>query len=151
MILERKYMDNNEGLTISEIAEKLNVSKQCIYNKLKILKTELNSHIYIRNGVKYLTKEGYKIIDTSLNYDNADTIKNDPNNEFNLSTHKNEIENIKTIYEKRIVDLKEQISYLQKESLEKNRLLENMQVLLKEQKLIESKTKKKSWWKFWNN
>ena len=40
-----------ESFSINEAAQELNVTKQCIYKKIKTL-NELNNHIFIKNNIK---------------------------------------------------------------------------------------------------
>jgi hypothetical protein len=153
-------MMKNDDLTIKEVAEKLNVTKQCIYYKLNNEK-ELKNYVYKRDGIKFIKKEGINLIHNSLNEEIKEEVK------YNKS-NSSEANKIYEIYEKHIDNLNKEIEHLKKESeeknnminsilnesKEKNKLLENMQVLLKEQKLtIESfetkKMKNNSWWKIW--
>jgi predicted DNA-binding protein YlxM (UPF0122 family) len=140
-------------LTINEIANKLNVTKQCIYQKIYNSK-ELEQCTYKKDGVKYVTFKGFKIINDSLNGESSSK-KKETSTDSELNTKY--INDLKNLYDSRIADLKEEIQNLrkmnesiQKESDNKNKLLENMQVLLKDQK--ENKimlNSKKNKWKFW--
>lgn len=67
---------------------------------------------------------------------------------------------MKSVYESQIEFIKDdyskQLEYIKKESTKKtdqletkDKLLENMQVLLRDQKLLIDSMKKKSWWQFW--
>ena len=151
--------------TIAEVSEILGVTKQCVYNKLNNL-NELKPHLKIKNNTKYLSKEGLEVIKENLNFKHVELKHlnglNDDSNVENVNL-KILIEN----YESQIKDLKEsvntiksiyeeQIVYLKNESMEKNeqlknkdRLIENMQVLLKEQKMLTEAQLKKNWWQFW--
>ena len=158
---------NTKYYTIAEVSKILGITKQCVYNKLNSL-NELKHHLKIKNNTKYLSEDGLRVISGNLNFKHV---------ESNCLNGLNENLNVETVslklliknYELQVADLKEsvnaiksiyeeQIFYLKNESMEKNeqlkskdRLIENMQVLLKEQKTLAESRVKKNWWQFWKN
>ena len=131
-----------ETFTISEISKKLTVSKQCISKKLKTLNEELKPFIIIKNNIKYLNQEGLDIINNNLNPDNNLNDLNNLNNVL-IESYKNQIEDLKNKHNEHVNDLNKMIKHLQTDSNNKNELLKNMQILLKEEqnktKLLETK------------
>ena len=51
--------------TVTECAEKLKLSKQSIYNKLKL--QEIKPHIHKKQGITYIDDVGFKLIEYSIN------------------------------------------------------------------------------------
>lgn len=154
--------------TITEAANELNVTRQCIYKKLSLLKDELKSYIVIKNSQKFLAVEGIDIINRNLNPIEEEKKVSIENNNIDNNVNELNVLNTQLItqYENQISDLKKNIDFLKSnyenqilhltnESSEKNkqleskdRLLENMQVLLKNQQLLLDEKKKKKWWPF---
>jgi len=160
--------------TITETAGQLNVTRQYVYKKLDELKDEIEPFIILKNNVKYLKPEGIGILrdnikntGTKLNVNTIADIEKDSKIKNALDTNnsltdqiinnyegqikylKDELSKKDEVYNGFISDLKERITHFEKESLEKNKLLENMQVLLKDQKLLTEQTEKKKFWNFW--
>jgi len=148
-------MENN--YTITEAANKLLITRQSVYRKIKKLQNELQQFLTIENNTQYISEEGIDIIKKNLSCNkNLKQNENVTNESNNKSDNVTEIQNIITIfqkqYENQIIDLKKQfekeIEHLRNESMEKNKLLENMQILLRDQKLL-VEAKNKFWWQFW--
>jgi hypothetical protein len=161
-----------ELFSITKVAKQLNVSRQTIYNKLDEL-NELKTYIVVKNNIKYLMAEGIDIIRDNIK---IQVIQDTPINEkqkgesehidnSTIEFFKDELNKKDELYNKYILDLKQnnedlkqnsdvlkqRIEHLEKESLEKNKLLENMQVLLKDQKLLTDGKESRKWWKFWKS
>lgn len=129
--------------TVSQAAKKLNVSRQTIYIKLN--KLDLQDHIIIENNTKYITDKGLDIIRESITkqVDSKDDSyidsKVDVNNDVNLQ------DNLTSLNSDYINSLKEEIQYLREQLVYRDKLLENMQVLLKgeqeNRKLLEEKNR----------
>ena len=166
-------MDSKE-YTVTETAKILNVTRQSIYNKVNLLKDILQSYIRVKNNTKYLKSEAIEIIKKELDREIVKgQVYNIVNHDFTTFTDltgqyksqikdlQNSIEVMKSVYEAQIEFIKEdhskQLEYIKNESAKKteqletkDRLLENMQVLLRDQKiLIDSMQSKKTWWQFW--
>jgi predicted DNA-binding protein YlxM (UPF0122 family) len=152
--------------SVVEAARLLNVTRQSIYNKLNSLKDILQPYIKIKNNTKYLTEQAVEIIKKDLNGENVKgQIYNDVNDgltnlyKSQINDLQNSIETIKSLYEEQISFLRndylKQLEYIKSESEKKtnqletkDKLLENMQILLRDQKLL-IESKNKIWWKFW--
>ena len=166
-------MDSKE-YTVTETAKILNVTRQSIYNKVNLLKDILQPYIRVKNNTKYLKSEAAEIIKKDLDREIVKgQVYNIVNHDFTTFTDlteqyksqikdlQNSIEVMKSVYEAQIKFIKEdhskQLEYIKNESAKKteqletkDRLLENMQVLLRDQKiLIDSMQSKKTWWQFW--
>lgn len=153
--------NSKDRYSITELAKIANVTRQCIYNKLNSLGTELKEHLIKINNVKYLSKEGAIIVCKNLKPDiNLDIFNVVDNNV------KSDSKNIETTLQQQLIDsyikqieiLTNELNYVKQESIEKNiqlntkdKLLENMQVLLKDQKLLLESKEKKLWWQFWKS
>lgn len=151
-------MSDEELLTITEIAGRFGTSRQTVYNKIDKLTSELKKYTVIKDNIKYIKPAGVDIIREHMK-----PAKKSAETTESIDIEKR-IEELKSVYELRIADLKENNEYLHKtiehlknESIEKNnllierdKLLENMQVLLRDQKLLAEKTSK-TWWKFWKS
>jgi chromosome segregation ATPase len=147
--------------TITEAANELNVTRQCVYKKLTVLRKDLKPYIVVKNSQKFLTTDGIELINENLNSSNNNKKNDKAINEVNSKdVLKDEIKHItelKIMYEDRIKELKEEnenrikdlkeeidnlrdesreknklISSIQRESESKNDLLKNMQILIKE-------------------
>ena len=154
--------------TIAEVSKILCVSKVTIYNKLKTLNKELKPCVKLKQKVKYIDETGLELIKMSLSESKNDLnalnndLKQDASNfDYNedlstLNKLNNDVEMLKSDYINR---LKENIKLLEKELEIKNeqlntkdKLLENFQVLLREEQknrlLLEEKKEsdKKSFW-----
>lgn len=139
---------DKEFYTVGETAKLLNVTKQCIYKKINLL--NVDQHLTTMNNTKYITNAGIEILRKNIKLANSEPFNNV---EQRLMTH----------YEQQILDLKDNIvknskeyekiiQILQNQLETKDRHLENMQVLLKNEqdknKLFLSSNEKK-WWQFW--
>jgi len=148
-------------INIQEVAKKLNVSHTTIYNKLK--NKEINKLLkpYMKkmNNVRYLNLEGIEILkDTIAVKDNKEKKNNTNSVKPFISNDESMLLNLKgTLLDslnERIIQLekdkeylKDQIDLKDKHIETQARLIENSQILLRDQKLLmESKT---NWWKFW--
>jgi hypothetical protein len=152
----------SEEFSITETASKLNVTRQYIYKKLIELDEELKPHIVFKNNVKYLKLEGIEILKKNIKGKTNikkvnDSLKNEINEDnstltFIIDNYEKQIEYLKEELAKKDSFYNKRIQHFEDESKEKNKLLENMQVLLKDLKeeklLIEEKNKKKKWWHF---
>ena len=124
--------------SVAELAETIGISKQSIYNKMKL--KELEEHISKKQGITYIDEVGLNLIRSSLN-----TIKD------GLKSSKNEREDNtlddETAMDKEVSTLEKEFFNLLKEQLkekdlqikekdiqihELHRLVENGQVLLKD-------------------
>ena len=166
-------MDSKE-YSVSETAKILNVTRQSIYNKVNLLKDILQPYIRVKNNTKYLTDKAIEIIKNDLNGEIVkgqfyNIVKHDFTPFTDLTEQyksqikdlQNSVDAMKSVYEAQIDFIKDdyskQLEYIKKESAKKteqletkDRLLENMQVLLRDQKLlIDSIQSKKPWWQFW--
>ncbi len=134
--------------SIADTAKELNVSKQCIYKKLSTFKDELKGCVKVENGSKLISLDGIEkikntLVDSTLNQKNIDNT--DSFNAKLLNQYENRIKQLENTIENMKNQYESEVKYLRTESDNKTELLRNMQILLKEQKLLESKT----WWKFW--
>ena len=167
-----KALEDKE-YTVSEAAKILNITRQSVYNKVNLLKDILQPYIVIKNKTKYLTDKAVEIIRNDLNGDIVkepfyNIVKHDFTTFTDLTEQyksqikdlQNSVELMKSVYESQIEFIKDdyskQLEYIKKESAKKtdqletkDRLLENMQVLLRDQKLLIDSMKKKPWWQFW--
>lgn len=150
--------------TVAEVSDMLGFSKVTIYNKVKSLKTDLKTCIKHEKGIMLINEEGLLIIKRDLGLiEDENTLNNDGdfkvgNNdlkqfkEFNMLVKT--LENtVKTGQENYINSLLEQIELLKSELNKKDdqinntlRLLENSQVLIKDNKekilMLETKEEK---------
>lgn len=154
-----------EYTNIYDVAKQLKVSHTTIYNKLKnkdIYKV-VKPHLKKIKRVTHVDKEGIDILKGYI------TIKDTKKNKAEPILEPNIKESFYHLQETLLVNLQDRINqlendkeYLKKELDSRNnhietqaKLIENSQVLLREQKLllesIEAKNEaKKNWWKFWN-
>lgn len=126
--------------TVSDVSRLTSLSKVSIYNKLKL--KELEKYIVKKQGVIYIQEEGLSLIKESLNLNNevkTDFKNNKDSNAVDqeLSTDMDDL-NIKTDY---LNYLKTENDRLWKEIEDKNRqlkdkdrLLENFQVMMQSEK-----------------
>lgn len=145
-------------LTITEIANRLNVSRQYIYKLIEKenLQEELEDYIIIKNKTKYISINALDILKNNIkNKDEKRTYTTKKKNETDLYKEhidylKGEIEKREDFYKDLINDMRQRISFFEEESLKKDKLLENMQVLLKQKEEILQLADKKntSRWNF---
>jgi hypothetical protein len=121
--------------SIKEALIELNISRATLYNRLKLQEKNLKDHINIKDGKKYISSIGIKILKNNDSIDESKEVDKD-NFELNKENDflKSQIEFLQSQLEKK----DEQIETLSK-------LVENSQVLLKNEqkaKLIEAPVKK---------
>lgn len=160
--------------TVSELSDMLGFSKVTIYNKINSLKTDLKPYIKHKKGVTYIDDKGVLIIkrdlglievESTLNSNGEFKVDNPVNNEVLkefkelnvlVKTLKTEVETGQDNYTKSLLD---QIELLKSELNKKDdqinntlRLLENSQILLKENKekilMLENKEEEKKKFSF---
>lgn len=122
----------------SEIADILGVTRSTVYNRVSKLNFELKGHIKTRNRVKYITDEGLDILrlyNSTVQLDNNLYSNKD-------SEHLNALIQLKD----------EQIEYLKKQYEMQTELLQNSQILLKQEQdkflMLElyNENQKMTWW-----
>ena len=140
--------------TVIEVSKMLNVTRQCIYSKLNTLREELKENITIKDNTKYLNEFAIEIIKKTLKDPTAKT-----NNKSKKQSNDLDIDLT-------IQMLKEQLKIKDEQLKSKDKLIENMQILLKKEQentliLSENLNKnmllleddrnksKKSIWNFW--
>jgi hypothetical protein len=117
--------------SVAEVSESIGVSKQSIYNKMKL--KELEEHITKKQGITYIDEVGLNLIRSSLNTSTDDlkgsknkrqdsTLNEEATTREDDSTFNNDIFNL----------LKEQIKEKDLQIRELHKLIENNQVLLKD-------------------
>jgi hypothetical protein len=148
--------------TIAEIAEKLQVSKVTVYNKIKDF--NLKEFTEVNRGVKYLNQEGFEVLNESigLTLEQYKEFKG-LNKEFKeppinlLDTLNIEVQTVKNEYINHLktqIETKDnQIFELMEQLKNKDRLLANSQIIQKQQQdkiflLEDHETKEKH--SFWN-
>ena len=133
--------------SVSEVSVLTGLSKVSIYNKIKL--KEIEPYIVKNKGITYISEEGFNLIkeglnlkDDSLNYIN-DTLKID-NDEVAISIENKEFEEFKVELKELNKDylsslksenqvLRLQLEEKDKQIAELHKLIENSQVLLKEE------------------
>lgn len=125
---------------VDEISIKLNVSKVTIYNKLKL--KELKAYIVKKQGKSFVDEDGFNLIKDSLNIKSS--IKNSVKNDNVMNSANEEVamdnEYLINLKDSLIDTLNSDIEFLRREIIAKNiqleskdKLIENMQVLLKQE------------------
>lgn len=127
---------DKDVFTIIESAKQLQVDRQTIYNKIKKLKNELDGYVIVQDNTTYLKPEAIEIIRDNIKI-KPNTKDNKPKNNTEIDTDKR-IEELKTVYDKLIGNLEQQI----KESNNKNDTLVNK--LQEHIKTLESEREKKN-------
>jgi predicted DNA-binding protein YlxM (UPF0122 family) len=115
---------------ITEIANKLNVSRQTIHKKVKLLEADLEPFMIVKNDVKYYTDEAVELIKDTITFTSPkenDTISDNDNSQ---TIDINEYIKLQNNY---IASLQSEIDTKNKQLETKDKLLENMQVLLKQE------------------
>jgi hypothetical protein len=141
--------------SIAEVAKMLNKSKTAIYDKINSNKHIFNNHLSFKKGSKHLSKEGYKILYSMFNeVDFPVDIKEDKNQpslNINISTIEmyekqtellenqlkileNQLEYLKKDKNEQIEELKKDKEFLQNQLIIKNKLIEQSNVLLLQEK-----------------
>jgi predicted DNA-binding protein YlxM (UPF0122 family) len=97
--------------TISEIAEKLNVSRQYIYKKVNQLDNDLKQYTSSRNGVKYISLKGFEIISNSINVNKKVNLVDDNSKLIDFYRQqveelKKEVETVHKNHDDKIVEIK---------------------------------------------
>ncbi|MFW6027149.1 MAG: hypothetical protein ACOCRX_12510 [Candidatus Woesearchaeota archaeon] len=121
---------------VSEIAEELEVSRQTVYNWVDKLSLKDKGYINVKNGVKMVDLEGFKMI--------KDNVKSDVKEDLQDFEHKDElIDEMKELYEERIKDLKSEVKRLERQLDSKDELIKDQSRQLENfQHLIASKENK---------
>jgi hypothetical protein len=148
--------------SIAEVSEKLKKSKTAIYDKLNDNKNLFKNYLSIKKGSKHISEEGFKILYSMFNEDDFQAnLKESP-----LQVDKKDLsfvemyENQKTLFENQVEYLKNQLEYIEKEKniqidelkkdkeflqnqlVMKNKLIEQSNVLLLQEK---NKVKESIW------
>lgn len=118
--------------TVAKVSELVNLSKASIYNKLKL--KEFESYITKKQGITYISEEGFKLIQSDLNYYKANNTVNEEvatESDF-INTLKENINYLKDQAKQKDLQFNNQLK-------EKDRQLENYSERLKQaHKLIEN-------------
>ncbi|NFF82832.1 hypothetical protein FC764_16775 [Clostridium botulinum] len=120
--------------TVEEVAEQLNVSKVTIYSKLK----KFDDRVILKQGKKYITDELFNLIKNDLK------IKNFNNNNLNIDNDINGLnaeiatdrDDLINLNKDLINTLIKQLEEKDKQIADLHRLIENNQVLLKQEKEV---------------
>lgn len=137
---------------VSEIAEKLNVTRQGVYYWIKKLDKELKPHLYKRDGATVVDDEGLELLKEKMESkeDFTGDSTEEENNSGNASANGELLDYIET--------LKNQLNRKDEQIDKLTDLVQNSQVLIREnQQRIEQlegevKEQKESWWerlKWW--
>lgn len=125
--------------SVEEVANELGVSKTAIYNKLKL--DEYKDMVIKKQGRSMIDEKLFNFIKDNLKFKNVidEDNKETPNiDEDNINTVKKD-EGVSTINEVAVTCLLDQLKEKDKQIQELHRLIENSQILLKqEQKNFES-------------
>jgi chromosome segregation ATPase len=119
---------------IEQIAELTGVSKVTIYKKIKL--KDVKPFIVKKEGKTYVEEEAINLIKQSIKFtaeDNLDIDSKDIEEDMSADYTKAVDELINTKNEL-INSLQQQVQFLQDQLTNKDRLMENMQVLLKQEK-----------------
>lgn len=120
--------------TVEEVAEQLKVSKVTIYSKLK----KFDSMVVLKQGKKYITDDLFNLIKNDLKFKDDDN--DDLNNENNTSNLNSEVatdkEDLIKLNSDLINALLRQLEEKDKQIAELHKLIENNQVLLKQEKEV---------------
>ncbi len=111
--------------TVAEAAEKTGLSKTSIYKRLQT--DELKQHTAKKQGITYITENGLKLIQESMNHFT--------NNCNNLENEKSKIFFFSSIHDNYINYLKSENERLWGQIEKLSQLVENGQVLLKEKQI----------------
>ena len=115
--------------TVEETAIQLGVSKTTIYNKLKL--KDFKSRIVKKQGKSMIDDDLFKLIQEGLKYQNQfdyDNIDFDTNAETSIDE-----DDLLNLNKELIENLLEQLKEKDKQILELHKLIENSQILLKEE------------------
>ena len=115
--------------TVEETAIQLGVSKTTIYNKLKL--KDFKSRVVKKQGKSMIDDDLFKLIQEGLKYQNQfdyDNIDFDTNAETSIDE-----DDLLNLNKELIENLLEQLKEKDKQILELHKLIENSQILLKEE------------------
>lgn len=121
--------------SVSEISELINLSKVSIYKKLKA--EQFESHIIKKKGTTYIDKEGFELLKRSLKL-NTEEKKDLNSSNINLENmiDTDELNELKILRQDYIATMKKQLDQKDKQIEELHRLIENNQILLKQEKQV---------------
>lgn len=116
--------------TVEEVAEKLSISKVTVYSKLK----KFNDDVVLKQGRKYITEELFNLIKDDLKLKNmVNGEENEKKLNDEISTDKEELINLNKDL---IAVLMDQLNQKDKQIEKLHALIENNQVLLKQEKEV---------------
>ncbi|MBY6860825.1 hypothetical protein [Clostridium botulinum] len=125
--------------SVSEISNLINLSKVSIYKKLKL--KEIEPHLTKLQGVTYVNEVGFNLLKESLNLN--EKIKTNLNNEninveiaTDLVDFKEDLTSLNLLKDDYIETLKKQIEEKDNQIQELHKLIENNQILLKQEKEV---------------
>lgn len=118
--------------TVEEVAEQLKVSKVTIYSKLK----KFDNMVVLKQGKKYIDMDLFNLIKNDLKY--KDTNNNDLNIDNNNANDEvtADADDVLNINKNLINALLEQLKEKDKQISELHKLIENNQILLKQDKEV---------------
>lgn len=121
--------------TIKEAVQELKISKATFYNRINKYKQDLKNEIYLKDGKKYISVHGLEILKSNSCLNSLDNCLDSENNTKNDETLQKENDFLKN----QLIEKDKQIQTL-------SRLIENSQILLKQEQqakllLIDSKEK----------
>lgn len=125
--------------SVSEISNLINLSKVSIYKKLKL--KEIEPHITKLQGVTYVNEVGFNLLKESLNLN--EKIKTNLNNKninveiaTDLVDFKEDLTSLNLLKDDYIETLKKQIEEKDNQIQKLHKLIENNQILLKQEKEV---------------
>ncbi|NFI54716.1 hypothetical protein FDA52_17570 [Clostridium botulinum] len=125
--------------SVSEISNLINLSKVSIYKKLKL--KEIEPHITKLQGVTYVNEVGFNLLKESLNLN--EKIKTNLNNKninveiaTDLVDFKEDLTSLNLLKDDYIETLKKQIEEKDNQIQKLHKLIENNQILLKQEKVV---------------
>jgi chromosome segregation ATPase len=145
--------------SISEVAKILNITTQAVYKKIDKFDHDLEDCLTRKNNILHINKKGLDVLKGNSN--------KDPENNYDFETDLNSVTNkitnlVDNLVTNQIDVLSTELKEKNKQIEDLNRIIENMQVLLKQsqqnqlllsenlkqhQVLLEKKNEKKSIWK----
>ncbi|KFX54734.1 hypothetical protein HYH39_17860 [Clostridium botulinum] len=119
--------------TVEEASKQLKVSKVTIYSKLK----KFDTMVVLKQGKKYITDDLFKLIQDDLKVRNADNNNLNLNNNINLNDEiAMDTEDLINLNKDLVNTLMEQLREKDRQISELHKLIENNQVLLKQEKEV---------------
>lgn len=112
---------------VSEVAELLGVTRQTVYNHIDKIDKQINSHIYIKEGVKVIDEQGIELIKSSI--DGKDIFTEEFTEDLQQQDDPQN-DNVKEALQDHINSLKSEIDRLENELQEKNKQLDKKDQLL---------------------